>query len=116
MPTTSRIPDSDWQRHRDSIEKLYSIENETLAEVMEVMESKGFHATKAQYVRKLRQLGIEKNSTNESWKYIAQKLNKRKRDGKDSEIYINGKLIPRKKINKEVSRYTLPSLEQMPIS
>ncbi|KAH8805076.1 ankyrin repeat-containing domain protein [Xylogone sp. PMI_703] len=116
MAATSRIPDLDWQKHRDELEQLYSIENKTLIEVMQVMESRGFHATKSQYVRKLKHLGIEKYSTNEKWKYIAQKVNKRKREGKDSDVYVNGKLVLAKKIKKEITRYTQPTLEQGSIS
>jgi hypothetical protein len=40
---------------------------------------------------------------------VARELEKRKHDGKESETYINGKLIPNKKIKKEISRYLLPS-------
>jgi hypothetical protein len=36
-------------------------------------------------------------------------LEKRKQEGKESDTYINGKLIPNKKVQREISRYSLPS-------
>jgi len=71
------------------------------------------HCSKAQYIRKFKQWNFEKNSTKEKWKFIARCLKKRKLDGKESETYINGKLIPRKKVKKEVSRYYMPSTQQI---
>jgi hypothetical protein len=63
----------------------------------------------AQYIGKLDQWGFKKNSTDEKWKFIARTLEKRELDGKESDTYINGKLVPRKRVKKEVSRHCLPS-------
>jgi hypothetical protein len=71
------------------------------------------HYSKAQYIRKFKQWNFKKNSTNDKWKFVARHLEKRKLDGKESETYINGKLIPRKKVKKEVSRYYIPSSQQI---
>ncbi|KAH7239769.1 ankyrin repeat-containing domain protein [Fusarium solani] len=75
----------------------------TLAEVMRLMEDEH---SKAQYVRKLKNWGMEKNSTNQKWKVAAQQVQKRKLEGKETEILINGRLIPWKKLRKETARYT----------
>jgi hypothetical protein len=48
--------------------------------------------------------------TNEEWKSIAHEVHKRKLEGKESEIKIQGKLIPNKKVRREISRYALPTL------
>lgn len=71
------------------------------------------HYRKAQYIRKFKQWNFEKNSTKEKWKFSARCLKERKLDDKESETYINGKLIPRKKVKKEVSRYYMPSTQQI---
>ncbi|KAL6355474.1 hypothetical protein LRP88_11065 [Fusarium phalaenopsidis] len=63
---------------------------------------------KAQYVRKLKNWGMEKNSTNQKWKAAAQQVQKRKLEGKETDILINGRLIPWKKLRKETARYTGP--------
>lgn len=60
---------------------------------------------KAQYVRKLNQWHMEKNSTNEKWKFAASQIEKRKLEGKETEILINGTLVPSKKLKKEMARY-----------
>ncbi|KAJ4172333.1 hypothetical protein NW754_002525 [Fusarium falciforme] len=49
---------------------------------------------------------MEKNSTNQKWKVAAQQVQKRKLEGKETEILINGRLIPWKKLRKETARYT----------
>lgn len=68
--------------------------------------------SKAQYVRQLSKWQVKKNSKGEEWKFIAHRLRKRDREGKDSETYINGELVPRKKIKKEISRHVLPRFER----
>ena len=136
MEDARKIPNSDWESHKKTIEILYLTENKSLNEVMKTMEeSHGFYARlvtyftptvnrrassslyrKAQYVRKLDQWGFKKNSTHEEWKFVARQLKKRNLEGKRSDTYINGKLIPRKKVMKEVSRYVTSSGQQMPIT
>ncbi|CZR63647.1 uncharacterized protein PAC_13544 [Phialocephala subalpina] len=108
MSDTRTITDAEWEVQKKIIERLY--QNQTLGEVMSLMEQDhGFIAKKAQYTRKFKQWNFSKNSTSDKWKFVARELEKRKRDGKESETYINGKLIPNKKIKKEISRYLLPS-------
>ncbi|KAF4628877.1 hypothetical protein G7Y89_g9276 [Cudoniella acicularis] len=108
MTDTRTITDAEWGVHKGVIEKLY--QNKTLSEVMTLMkQDHGFIAKKAQYTRKFKQWNFSKNSTSDKWKFVARKLEKRKHEGKESETYINGKLIPNKKIQKEISRYTLHS-------
>lgn len=48
---------------------------------------------------------MEKNSTNEKWKFAASQIEKRKLEGKETEILINGTLVPSKKLKKEMARY-----------
>ncbi|KUJ14548.1 ankyrin, partial [Mollisia scopiformis] len=108
MSDTRTITDAEWEVQKKIIERLY--QNHTLSKVMSLMEEDhGFIAKKAQYTRKFKQWNFSKYSTSDKWKFVARELEKRKRDGKESETYINGKLIPNKKIKKETSRYLLPS-------
>ncbi|KAH7007352.1 ankyrin repeat-containing domain protein [Ilyonectria destructans] len=70
MTPARRVPATEWDAHTVQIHTLYVVENKTLAETMTRMkEEHGFLATKAQYVRKLKDWGIEKNSTSEQWKH-----------------------------------------------
>ena len=69
--------------------------------------------SKAQYVRQLSKWQVKKTSKGEEWKFIEHRLRKRDLEGKDSETYINGELVPSKKIKKEISRHVLPRFKQV---
>ena len=62
--------------------------------------------SKAQYVRKLRQWCLEKNSTKVKWEFAASQVQKRRLEGKETEVIINGRPVPPKKLKKEMARYT----------
>jgi hypothetical protein len=136
MSGTRKISEAEWQVYKEEIEVLYLTENKSREEVMAAMaKTHGFQArfvdhcpliiyltsgadrpnSKAQYIRKFEKWGFKKNSTDENWKYIAQKLQKRNLEGKESDTYVNGKLVPRKRVKKEVSRHFLPSWQIMSI-
>jgi hypothetical protein len=75
-------------------------------------ETHDVNNSKAQYTRQLQKWKISKNLTKGDWKVIAGHLKRRKLEGRESEIRVNGLQIPRKKLKKEISRYILPSQEQ----
>jgi hypothetical protein len=54
---------------------------------------------------------IGKNATTIAWKKAAVIIKKRKDQGKESEICIDGKLIPSKKMKKEIARHWPSYLE-----
>ncbi|KFY29261.1 hypothetical protein V491_00118 [Pseudogymnoascus sp. VKM F-3775] len=114
MGKTRKEIDAEWEVHKSEIETLFLKEKKTRDEVMEVMEkTHGFHRSKAQYIRKLQQWNFKKNSTNETWKFVARRLEKRRLEGKDSETLINDELIATKKLKHEISRYATLSYQQM---
>lgn len=111
MAAARSIPLQEWEAHKTAISELYLNQNCTLNEVIRTMENNyGFQASKAQYVRKLKRWKIEKNSTCDKWKFASIQTQKRKLEGKETEITINGKPISAKKLRKEMSRYTRPQL------
>jgi hypothetical protein len=59
---------------------------------------------KAQYEKKFREWGFKKNHTKEDWKIVGHKVGQRKRAAKESNIYLDRELMPRKKVQKEISR------------
>jgi hypothetical protein len=59
---------------------------------------------KAQYEKKFKEWGFQKNRTKDDWKAVSQKVGLRKRTAKESNVYIDGELMPRKKLQKEISR------------
>jgi len=48
---------------------------------------------------------LEKNSTKEKWEFAAGQARKRRLEGKETEIIINGRLVSAKKLKKEMARY-----------
>jgi hypothetical protein len=131
IPPTRKIPEAEWQFHKEEIRVLFLDENKTRDEVMAAMEKTyGFQAryvdrdlfavhltsfanspcnSKAQYIRRLEKWGFKKYSTSEEWKSISRKIQKRNLEGKESDTFINGRLVPLKKVKKEVSRHSRPS-------
>jgi hypothetical protein len=59
---------------------------------------------KAQYEKKFREWGFQKNRSKDDWKIVGQKVVQRKRTAKESNVYVDGELMPRKRLQKEISR------------
>ncbi|RTE84046.1 hypothetical protein BHE90_001465 [Fusarium euwallaceae] len=106
MPRARKIPRSEWERNKQSICALFIDRDKSHEElVLSMAEEHGFHASKAQYVRQLGEWNIKKYSTKKDWKHADALVRKRKIDGKETEILMNGKLISAKKLKKELGRY-----------
>jgi hypothetical protein len=65
------------------------------------------------------QKNLKKNTSDEVYKFIHYRIQKRKREGKDdSEVYVGRKKLSTEKIRKEISRHTrldwAPRLENIP--
>ncbi|KAF7563400.1 hypothetical protein G7046_g743 [Stylonectria norvegica] len=107
MSSTTRISPVVWDAHKEQIQHLYLNQDKTLAEVMQHMaHTSQFYATKAQYVRRLKHWNVEKNSTSKKWELAAELVRKRKAEGKQaSQLLIDGKPIPLKKMKKELGRH-----------
>jgi hypothetical protein len=70
-------------------------------------------ASKAQFERQFKKWKFRKYLNDKEWEYVQHRSVKRKRDdGKESEVHINGSLISAKKIKKEVSRRFPPTFEK----
>lgn len=60
---------------------------------------------KSQYETHFKKWGVHENKKKNVWKFIAYKVTKRKRDKKESEVYIGLDMVHPKKLRKAVSRY-----------
>ena len=69
---------------------------------------------KAQYEKHFKLWGFRKNKTKDVWETIALKVTKRKRENRESEIIIGNKVIPTKKVKKEISRHGYGATFQLP--
>ncbi|RSL62978.1 hypothetical protein CEP53_004589 [Fusarium sp. AF-6] len=106
MPRARKIPRSEWEKNKQSICALFIDRDKSHEElVISMAEEHGFHASKAQYIRQLGEWNIKKYSTKKDWKHADALVRKRKIDGKETEILMNGKLISAKKLKKELGRY-----------
>ncbi|GKZ72484.1 hypothetical protein AnigIFM60653_003784 [Aspergillus niger] len=107
-----------WDTYKSEIERLYIHENRKLEDVMSYMETqhswkkRQAHFTrlpniaadqkfsKASYTRQINKWEFRKHSESRNDEWISKRVAKRKRDGKESEIFIDGLQLHPKKITK----------------
>lgn len=105
LPQDRAVADALWEDNKDTLRKLYISENMTLDQVRGIMaESHNFEATNSQYERKFKQWKFRKHCKKKDWVTISQVISKRKREGKESEVLMDGALLPLKKVRKEINR------------
>ena len=127
MPTLSRGTESMWEFHKSTILNLYFTENMTLEKVMEHMkQNHGFDArcsphmacsssdltnfnSKGRYETQFQKWNLRKNLRSSEWKYVSRRIQKRKREGKESVVYFNRVAIAPEKVKKEISRHDVPT-------
>jgi hypothetical protein len=49
---------------------------------------------------------LRKNLSQSEWEFVNNRIQKRKLDDKESELYVNGIKIPNKRVKKETSRHS----------
>ncbi|KAI9834920.1 MAG: hypothetical protein M1819_002643 [Sarea resinae] len=109
MARTGKIPEAEWEIHKAEITNLYpSMTLEALKEHMDTQ--RGFRPSVKQYSTHLKDWDLKKYNTGETWRFVGHRVQKRKLEGKESDVYNHGQLISEKKVKKEVSRHMLPTL------
>ncbi|KAI9671342.1 MAG: Ankyrin-2 [Alyxoria varia] len=99
--------EGEWETLKSTMHHHYLSEDKSLKVLMELMASSHeFHASKSQYERHFKKWGFRKNLKSSEWKAIHHKIDKRKREGKDSDLYVDGTMIKKQKVRKETSRNT----------
>ncbi|KFY48610.1 hypothetical protein V495_01191 [Pseudogymnoascus sp. VKM F-4514 (FW-929)] len=97
-----------WGRFKNVIRGLYMIKGHKLEGpegVIKIMETQhGFKKSKAQYEKQFKDWGFKKNRTKRDWEIMNRKIQHRKRIGKESDVYQDGRLMPAEKLQKETSR------------
>ncbi|KAL0263111.1 hypothetical protein SLS55_002087 [Diplodia seriata] len=95
-----------WLSHKETIRDLYLVKDMTRQDVMSKMEEfYGFKASAGQYERKFKKWGFRKNLTLSEWQLVSQRIDKRKRDGKETNLRIDGIPVPPKKLNRAMQRH-----------
>lgn len=59
---------------------------------------------KAQYEKLFKEWGWAKKRHRNDWKVIGQKVEQRRKRGKESLVYMDNRLVPTKRLKKEISR------------
>lgn len=72
-----------------------------------------FHNSAGQYERQFKKWGFRKNLTGEEWTTVSRRIDRRKRDGKETELRISGVCVPVKKRQKALARYGQGSTLEM---
>ncbi|EAW25210.1 Ankyrin repeat protein [Aspergillus fischeri NRRL 181] len=99
--------ETEWQRHRDELKALWLDQRWTLEQIQEHMSQRhSFRKSAPQYTRQFKKWRFKKNLTDEEWKFVAHRREKRKRNGKHpGEVRVHGNLIPEPKVRKETARH-----------
>ncbi|KAK7976867.1 hypothetical protein PG989_015330 [Apiospora arundinis] len=113
MPSDSPevLREREWERHRMRIWHLLLQEKLQLDEIRDRMKSDGFCATLNEYRSRLRSWGFFRNNPKPTRNYITHRVEKRKRQGKGSDVVVAGIKWSAQKIQKETCRNFYPTHE-----
>ncbi|KAF0316466.1 hypothetical protein GQ607_016315 [Colletotrichum asianum] len=104
-----RPSDAAWQKHRFTIERMFVNEKKSLVEIRHRLESDGFRITKAQLEYKLKLWGlrrrIPKTKGDAVWQFIGRRVQRRKQQGKETEVVLDKQIFDAAKVCKEIKRY-----------
>ena len=127
VPVNGTPEDAEWDAQKSTIQKLYISEDRSLEAVKEIMASSHHFcaryymswrrpkwtiadvSSKSQYERHFKQWKMRKNLKSHEWKAVHHHTSKRKHSGKESDLYVDGVLIPNKKVRKETLRNSFTS-------
>ncbi|KAI3324108.1 ankyrin repeat-containing domain protein [Xylariaceae sp. AK1471] len=105
----NRIPDEEWELHKETIEQLYLKQDKTLLGpdgVMEIMEKTyNFSASKAQFETRLKKWEFRKYANSGVWQTLSRVTEGRHAQEKESHVFFRGKPWSQKKVRKEIARY-----------
>ncbi|EXJ69518.1 uncharacterized protein A1O5_07554 [Cladophialophora psammophila CBS 110553] len=113
MTAPHKISNAAWQKHKQTICRLYVDQNMPMNRLIEEMSrDHGFSASKSQYMRQFEAWGIRKNQKRDFWKDISLTLKRRRLTIDEVDVFLKGELIPDKKLRRQLSRCDLPTLIQ----
>ncbi|KAF5714106.1 Sex-determining fem-1 [Fusarium mundagurra] len=97
--------EAEWLRNYQLIRNLYLSDMSLNDLVYWLGIFENFTVTKSQLEYRLKKWNISKNIDRDSWRYIDQTINKRKREGKESDVLLCGKRVKQSTIEKETNRH-----------
>ncbi|KAI1331843.1 ankyrin repeat-containing domain protein [Xylariaceae sp. FL0255] len=97
--------EAQWREHKALIRRLYLVDERPLEEVVEKLATLNLHATTHQVEYKLKKWEIRKNIDKRAWVSIEHRINKRRRNGKKSEVILCGRRVKPTTIKKQTERH-----------
>ncbi|KAI8716419.1 hypothetical protein NCS52_00935600 [Fusarium sp. LHS14.1] len=92
-------------QHKPLILHEYLMCDKSLEDVLALLATLGHTITQGQLWYQLKKWGISKNIDKRTWQHIGRKIEKRKREGKKSEVIHCGKRMKPSTINKAINRH-----------
>ncbi|KAI9147188.1 putative ankyrin repeat protein [Paramyrothecium foliicola] len=105
--------DQIWEIHKPLLWSLWVKDKKPMKELREGLKKRGFSATESQYKRRFEDWGFQQKISVQNWKVIGHRVEKRKREGLDSAVVIDGVYIAKRKVQKEISRHFFQTKELM---
>ncbi|KAF8245690.1 TPR-like protein [Wilcoxina mikolae CBS 423.85] len=104
----------EWNRHRETIYRLYVTEDRTLSEVRRIMQQEyNFAATTAQFKSKTKFWNMRKNIPKRKMLKILRKNQQRQNQGRDTTFYFHGQQVSQSRLNLASERYRNELSEQI---
>ncbi|CZR49514.1 uncharacterized protein FPRO_15873 [Fusarium proliferatum ET1] len=97
--------EAEWLRNYQLIRNLYLSDMSLNDLVYWLGIFENFTVTKSQLEYRLKKWNISKNIDRDTWRYIDQTINKRKREGNESDVILCGKRVKQSTIEKETNRH-----------
>ncbi|KAF4430128.1 hypothetical protein CGCF413_v003955 [Colletotrichum fructicola] len=113
----TRPTGAEWLQQKPNIKRMIIDQNMSQEEARQRLKDGGLLVSKAQLEYKLKTWGfrkkIPKKKSDDIWQYVGHRIEKRKRqDNKDSDVFLNGRLLDPAKVRKEINRHQ-PSVDNI---
>ncbi|PQE31229.1 isoform 3 of ankyrin-3 protein [Rutstroemia sp. NJR-2017a WRK4] len=103
-----------WDDCKPVIKKLYVDDRNSVEQVMDIIRLQfEFTASKSSYERQLKTWGFQKKISQAHQEFLKLRLETRQQQNIESDIYVNGMLIPKDEIRKRIKRVTVGYGERM---
>ncbi|KAG4267243.1 hypothetical protein FPRO04_04855 [Fusarium proliferatum] len=97
------IHEEQWLQYKEIIRYQFLVRNMSLKELVRFLSCMGFTVTSFQLQFKLKAWGILKKMDKPTWQYIDRKINKRKAQGKDTDVILSGRRLKRSATSKAIT-------------
>ncbi|CCT76134.1 uncharacterized protein FFB20_15648 [Fusarium fujikuroi] len=97
--------EAEWLRNYQLIRNLYLSDMSLNDLVYWLGIFENFTVTKSQLEYRLKKWNISKNIDRDSWRHIDKTINKRKQEGKESDVLLCGKRVKQSTVEKETNRH-----------